>query len=261
MLLFCYLCFSLQDNNIEINNDNQNISLECSGPNTFRINDECYCMRGFIGDEPLSPRGCWRCEKCHREAKCAYPGKCICSNGMVGNGKLCEPPIPTINSFSVQGDFVNINYQCTIMFEPYLSYCKFGSSDIINGLSFTNRSISCLIPSNIHGNNIILSLSFDRKNWSNQLEISIPTRSIKKKHDVQHKRYKIEITKERIPFYFSRNTYIVITILISINAAFYFSLQNKKINPDEVPFLQGDMELNSMQKDNTTVSSTKKRKH
>lgn len=242
-MIFLYICFYFPQPSAALSNATaQGEEGKHCGPNTYIFRNVCYCKRGFIGDSPILPRGCWKCDECHPAAVCAFPGRCVCSYGMRGDGLQCDPPIPDIKSTSVYGDYINAQYICAPDFEPYLVYCRFGTADIVNGIAFANRSVSCLVPQNTSGDTTV-SLSFNRVNWSLSLHLSVPIRPKERVRECRGS-YQIEFIEERIPMYLSRNTYIVVCVVIAINAAFYFSLPNRKCGKnahmdEAVPLLHG----------------------
>lgn len=122
-------------------------------PNTVsRSRNDCVCKPGYIGDNPITERGCWRCgdenitkqrngRQCYHQAKCIYPGRCICEGGLMGDGiTKCESPLPDIiNVKPLYNPLINLDetndkpitegvkvfYRATYDFVPYMSYCKF----------------------------------------------------------------------------------------------------------------------------------------
>ena len=149
------------------------VILVCNGPNTRKgSNGLCECVEGFEFGDPFSRYGCYHCShKCHDNAICSYPGKCVCKNGMIGDGiKSCTIPLPVITNMfptlakRVGGETIVLQYYTESNYTQQFGYCKFGST-IVKGNITKDGELKCIIPpSNSKGQKV--TMSFDSDNWS-----------------------------------------------------------------------------------------------
>lgn len=153
--------------NSSVNSDN------CSGPNTkLTKNGHCVCSKGFHGDTPITKRGCWKCKtRCNVDATCAFPGECVCNDGLVGDGvTFCRIPKPVMKSVSPSEaeptSVVTISYSVPTQYKPHTGYCMFGSS--ITAASIVDEHIlTCEVPVDCHGIQP-LRISLDSLRWSDE---------------------------------------------------------------------------------------------
>jgi hypothetical protein len=146
----------------------------CSGPNTVRnLKGQCVCLRGYVGDQPLTSRGCWICRNgCHSDAVCAFPGKCKCSKGLVGDGvSACRIPRPVMVSVAPNKapahTIVTIGYTVTSEYDPRTGYCRFGSS--VTTAQIAQKGVmTCEVPVDVYGF-VKISVSFDSATWSQEI--------------------------------------------------------------------------------------------
>ena len=157
----------LTPENAVVNSDN------CSGPNTkLTKNGQCVCAKGFHGDTPITKRGCWKCKtRCNVDATCAFPGECVCNDGLVGDGvTFCRIPKPVMKSVSPSEaeptSVVTISYSVPTKYKPHTGYCMFGSS--ITAASIVDEHIlTCEVPVDCHGIQP-LRISLDSLRWSDE---------------------------------------------------------------------------------------------
>ena len=125
--------------------------------------DICVCKKGYIGDNPLTSRGCWTCRgQCHKEyGVCVYPGICECMPGFSGDGVECTLPIPVITKISAIEKSIIVYFEKTANFTPTHGYCRFGVP-IVKG-ELTENSLHCSIPEDAGK---FVSISFDKESWS-----------------------------------------------------------------------------------------------
>jgi len=153
--------------------ENRNVPLHTEINNRGRI----ICQTGYIGDDPVANRGCWKCKsECHVNALCDYPGKCVCKPGYTGDGiTSCKSPVPFIISYHAtsfpfaKDDILSIRFGGVNKKYPITrTFCKIGPV-ILEAESFANRTIRCKIPLPISARNI--SISLDGLEWSESREI------------------------------------------------------------------------------------------
>ena len=188
----------------------------CTAPNTRPSYDrKCICNETYFGDDPVGERGCWKCTpKCHSQAKCAYPGRCVCEFGLVGDGiSECEPRLPTllrIESISsgLTPDYIAAYYSDPFEFIPFSAFCKFNEI-IVNAAINSNQSIKCLIP--LITENVQVSISFNGINWTDSKMLDhIPKKFSPKSRSVM---YKINPKKSEISFTFQYIVMVCAAIL------------------------------------------------
>lgn len=147
----------------------------CDGLNTvFAFNNECVCIDGFPFGDPESKEGCYRCDqKCHRLAKCEYPGKCVCISPYHGDGINCVADIPQLTSVSptngstLGGTDIEIYYNYSTFNDekiPETAYCRFGPL-VVRSESVSDSIITCKTPPHC-AKPAFLSISFDTISWS-----------------------------------------------------------------------------------------------
>ena len=182
---------------------------KCNLPNTINEkNGECVCSEGFISDDSFFINGCFKCnDKCHINAKCIYPGKCLCENGLIGDGiNNCNEPIPIISSFNlINNSYILIKFKTLTNYSTLNGYCKF-NKDIVIGKILEDGILECLIPNNENNFAINFQISFDSINWS--LNYTIFFKNI--------------LTK-----------YFLIIIFILISFFIYFKIKSKNKYPHE----------------------------
>ena len=148
-------------------------------PNAIDENGTITCKAGYIGDDPIQNRGCWKCSsKCHPLASCQYPGFCNCPPGYEGNGiSTCNVPTPypyeysTIDGKEDGKTYVNVTF--TGVNEVYNAtemFCKI-NDDIIKSSSFTHDYVLCEYNKRLSSGTKI-SLSFNNNDWGEPLVIS-----------------------------------------------------------------------------------------
>ena len=151
-----------------------NETKECKGMNTFKDSSfVCHCLPGFPFGDPVSEQGCYRCDQeCHSLGYCAYPGKCKCVRGYIGDGiTSCEVPIP-----EVTGIFPNIakprgyqeariTYYMEESFTPTKFYCKFGNVQVVGSALAPGVGVCTIPPSNEYA--VRVSVTFDGYRYSN----------------------------------------------------------------------------------------------
>lgn len=146
----------------------------CTYPNTQPgYRGQCHCKANYVGDNPLTERGCWKCDpQCHPNAACEYPGRCLCKYGLVGDGtSKCDPPIPSLTSADPLPGTVIASYNAPFDFWPFLAFCQFNGNIRVTAALYPNRSIECLVPQNVSGLSS-LRISFSGADWSDSLQIS-----------------------------------------------------------------------------------------
>ena len=134
------------------------VILVCNGPHTRKgSNGLCECVEGFEYGDPFSKYGCYHCNhKCHDDAICSYPGKCVCKNGMIGDGiKTCDIPLPIVTSMSptlarsVGGETIIVHYYTESNYTQKYGYCKYSIFRILSlKFNFLGWKISLIIISN-----------------------------------------------------------------------------------------------------------------
>ena len=140
----------------------------CTYPNTISGHGgRCVCDSGFVGDNPVSERGCWKCDpSCHSQAECAYPGRCICLYGLIGDGiTQCDAPPPSILRLEPVPGAVLVFYNAPFDFWPYLAFCQFSGSDTVTALLHMNRTLTCAVPPGA-SSPANVTISFDGVQWS-----------------------------------------------------------------------------------------------
>lgn len=129
------------------------------------------CINTYIGDNPVSWRGCWSCDQCEENFFCDFPGKCRCKDGYTEseNGE-CHHPIPFIFGLDIlsgnffPGDSIAIGYGgVSYQYKPKNAFCKLDQI-ILECKLLEEYNISCEIPLHIKAKQI--SISFDAIHWS-----------------------------------------------------------------------------------------------
>ncbi|OHT00790.1 hypothetical protein TRFO_07770 [Tritrichomonas foetus] len=145
------------------------INLLGTPPNTRMINDSLICEEGYISDKGIAQKGCWKCEqKClKREAFCAYPGKCVCHRGLLGDGiNDCYHPIPTIVNVTnpPTSNFIWVNFtDVDPQYQIREAFCKFNYTIVLASLD--NGLLKCGLSIDAKDNRFV-QISFDFFNWS-----------------------------------------------------------------------------------------------
>ena len=148
-------------------------------PNAIDRNGTIFCKEGFIGDNPIQSRGCWKCvSKCHPLASCQYPGFCNCPPGYEGNGiSSCIIPTPYPFEYGKIEDkghgkvFINISFTgVSEVFNATEIFCKF-NDDIVRSNNFTHEYAIFEYNKRITSGTII-SLSYNNKDWGETLVVS-----------------------------------------------------------------------------------------
>jgi len=146
-------------------------AMNCSGPGTeLDSKGLCVCPRGYSGDDPVTSRGCWTCDPCcDADARCGFPGKCECSDGLVGDGVAsCRIPKPLMKSMSPQEGPVHtpvtIRYGLATGYRPQAGYCRFGVS-VAPASLVGGRALTCEVPVGVFGAQRV-QISFDSVAWS-----------------------------------------------------------------------------------------------
>ncbi|EAY08702.1 hypothetical protein TVAG_079620 [Trichomonas vaginalis G3] len=147
---------------------------ECDGINTIIVNKTCQCMPGFPFGDPNSTQGCYKCnDQCNKFAICAFPGRCVCKNGYIGDGvKECIVPVPRLDSSNTSYIFTRGGQNTTILtipyknFHPDKAYCKF-DDQIVKAHTVTNTTIICSSPP-IHEGIIKVFASYDNVTWTDE---------------------------------------------------------------------------------------------
>lgn len=153
----------------------------CTYPNTKPgYGRECICNDSYIGDNPVQPRGCWKCEnKCHSSASCIYPGNCSCNGGLLGDGvnECKERQVKPLGIRVTKS--TNLSYPQAIIeieeipnYVPYKVYCNF--SGTIVAARIGSKEIKCYIP---NGQVNSVSISVDKGNWSETLQFNPESRN------------------------------------------------------------------------------------
>ena len=147
---------------------------ECDGINTIKKGKECLCVPGFLFGDPYSKQGCFKCiDQCNESAKCVWPGRCKCNDGLFGDGvTFCTVPTPVIDEsqfgdlFIVQsGELINISFRRIPRFTPKTMYIKFGEKAVILGKLLNSTAVQCETPK-LESGTYSLFLSFDNLTWS-----------------------------------------------------------------------------------------------
>ena len=162
-----------QKQTVVISSSKSQVIIVCNGPNTRKgPNGLCECVEGFEYGDPFSRYGCYHClQKCHEKASCKYPGKCVCDNGMIGDGtKQCQIPLPVMIDVEPKtvtakgGDILLVQYFTESNYTQSHGYCKFGST-IVKGNISNQGELKCMVPpSSVKGQKV--SVSFDSDKWS-----------------------------------------------------------------------------------------------
>lgn len=224
-------------------NDFEEKAANCTWPNTqVGHRNSCVCLSGYFGDDPLTERGCWKCSpECNKQAKCIYPGRCICQNGLVGNGiSNCDPPVPKIVSLeNPKPDTgglhsVLVYYSCPFDFSPYYAFCRFNNVRV-SALIHNNQSLECIIPDGILEGNV--SISFDGNNFTEPLSFrnvenkkNLPRRTAFPKTPNAKKILKKVMKRNR-----SKTMFYILLAFVALIALFLFVVGPKveKINSSD----------------------------
>ena len=156
---------------------NENNVLNENYTNTQNINGKIECIEGFIGDNPIQIKGCWKCSNvCHLNASCDYPGICNCLNGLIGDGiTKCSLPVPVILDYFIEyKELSTINLLFGGIPYNYIikdAYCLI-NKEKIQAFNIINKTILCNLPKNIDDKSFI-SISFDGLEWSDPVELEI----------------------------------------------------------------------------------------
>ncbi|EAY20097.1 hypothetical protein TVAG_366050 [Trichomonas vaginalis G3] len=148
---------------------------ECKGPNTYKdVNGTCTCLKNFPFGDPYSQQGCYVCnDQCHDNAKCIFPGKCECVDGLIGDGKShCDLPIPKLLSVSpskvskINPTIITAEYEISSNFTAIAGYCRIGTL-ISKAEKVSRREFKCkVIPSETPIQRV--SISFDNISWTEE---------------------------------------------------------------------------------------------
>ena len=148
--------------------DDEDTRIPCEGKPHSVIdesdNKTCVCRKGYVGDNPVTSRGCWTCRnQCNKNfAACKYPGVCECINGYVGDGVDCEAPAPKIEKISsIDKGIIVYIVKDPSNFTMTEGYCRFGVP--IVKAEIIGATMHCQIPEDAGK---YVSVSYDKKTWS-----------------------------------------------------------------------------------------------
>lgn len=230
--------------NDDIDEEKKREQTTCTYPNTVPgYRGECMCDHGYVGDMPITERGCWKCDpECNSQAICEYPGRCICQGGLIGDGtNTCDAPIPELVKLDSANSATSLPtillyFRAPFDFIPFMAFCQFDQREKVAGMIHMNRSIECLVPKNITRKTMV-RLSFNGFNWTNEVEYANLHRGV-----AAPRRTPVEIVRTKKPKKIEKSyvspAYLIGFVAITCILCGWMMIDTKKEKSSDEPMVQ-----------------------